>query len=74
MANPKCAECARLQYDVMTALERLEELIAAQLEAFRASDQARFMRLDRELELSIGSKERAIGALRQHSKEHEPRA
>jgi hypothetical protein len=71
MQNRQCAECAHLQYDVITALERLEELIAAQLEAFRSNDQAQFMRLDKELELSIGAKERAIGALRQHGKEHE---
>ena len=74
MENSKCAECARLQYDVITTLERLEELIAQQLEAFRSNDQATFMRLDKELELTIGTKERAIGALREHSKEHGARA
>jgi hypothetical protein len=28
------------------------------------------MRLDKELELTVGLKERTIGALRQHTKEH----
>jgi hypothetical protein len=65
-----CPECERLQTEVQTALEGLTLLTSAQLAAFRANDQETFMRLDRELENAVGLKERTIGALRQHRKEH----
>ena len=35
-----------------------------------SADQNLFMHLDKELELAVGIKERAIGALRQHTKDH----
>jgi hypothetical protein len=61
-----CIECAKLQYDVVSILEKLIEIETVQLEAFRADDTDRFARLDRELELAVGEKERRVGALRQH--------
>jgi hypothetical protein len=45
-------------------------LITAQLNAFRSNEHAAFMSLDKEVELTMGKKERAIGALRQHKGEH----
>jgi len=65
-----CIECAKLQYDVVSILEKLIEIETVQLEAFRADDTAKFVRLDRELELAVGEKERRIGALRQHRIDH----
>jgi hypothetical protein len=70
MQTEKCPEYVRLQAEVEAVLDKLTQLTSVQLNAFRASDQAEFMRLDKELELTVGQKERTIGALRQHSKEH----
>jgi hypothetical protein len=66
----KCTEYARLENDVRATLQKLTELTTAQLQAFLARDQTAFLRLDKELELTVGIKEQTIGALRQHSKEH----
>jgi cell division septum initiation protein DivIVA len=65
-----CNECERLRGEVQDALARLTHLTTAQLNAFRANDNATFMRLDKELENAMGSKERVIGAMRQHEREH----
>lgn len=70
MQSEKCAELARLEESVRSVLQQLIELTAAQLEAFRTRDQPEFLRLDKELENTIGLKERRIGALRQHGQEH----
>jgi hypothetical protein len=51
-------------------LARSAQLTTAQLGAFRSNDNAAFMRFDRELEIAMGAKERAIGALRQHERHH----
>jgi hypothetical protein len=65
-----CDEYSRLQQEVQEALETLTRLTGEQLSAFKSQDYPSFMRLDKELELTVGSKERLIGALRQHTKEH----
>lgn len=70
MVAKRCAEYARLQAAVNTILELIAELTSAQLQAFQSSEQTLFARLDRELENAIGEKERAVGAMRQHAKEH----
>jgi|GraSoiStandDraft_16_1057320.scaffolds.fasta_scaffold35794_5 hypothetical protein len=70
MQTEKCPEYIRLQAEVETVLEKLTQLTSVQLNAFRSRDQAEFMRLDKELETTVGLKERTIGALKQHSKEH----
>ena len=70
MNTHKCAEYARLQAEVGEVFERLVKLTQAQLNAFRANDQAAVMRMDKELENTIGEKERRIGAMRQHAREH----
>lgn len=69
---PGCAECGRLEMDVALALEHLRQLTTAQLSEFKEHFQSgTFMNLDRELENAVGEKERRIGALRQHQREHE---
>ena len=70
MAGIECKECERLRGEVQDALARLTNLTTAQLNAFRANDRSDFMRLDDELENGMGAKERTIGAMRQHEKEH----
>ena len=65
-----CDEYPRLQRKVQEALEILTRLTEAQLSAFQRNDHSTFMRLDKELEQAVGAKERSIGALRQHVKEH----
>ena len=51
-------------------LRKLVELTTAQRAAFAASNSAEFMRLDKELENTMGTKERTIGAFKQHVYEH----
>jgi hypothetical protein len=71
---PKCPELAGLQSDVENVLANLAQITTLQLELFRAGNMQDRRRLDRELELTVGKKERSIGALRQHIKEHNCRA
>jgi hypothetical protein len=66
----KCSQRTLLQTEANGVLEKLVKLTKAQLEAFNAQRQDEFMRLDKELETTIGAKERVIGAVRQHIKEH----
>jgi hypothetical protein len=68
-----CIECAKLQYDVVSILEKLVEIESMQLAAFRADDISKFERLDMELEAAIDEKERRIGALKQHRNEYHQR-
>ena len=70
MAEERCTVFAKLQCEVTSVLQLITGLTSAQLEAFQAQDQALFMRLDKELENAMGAKERAVGAMRQHAKEH----
>ena len=65
-----CPERSRLSAKVNEILQELVELTKTQHEAFTSRDDAVFMRLDKTLELTIGRKERSIGALRQHQQEH----
>jgi len=66
----KCPEYIRLEAAVSNVLSRLANVATIQAETFRSGNESEFVRLDKEIELIVGEKERAIGALRQHSKEH----
>lgn len=66
----RCERCAELFNQVAGVLDELISLTTAQSEAFKAGDMVRFARLDKELENTVGSKERCIGALREHRREH----
>lgn len=68
MAN--CPEYDRLHAEVEAVLGNLAQVSTLLLELFRSKDLAGVRRLDKELELTVGEKERSIGALRQHVKEH----
>ncbi len=66
----KCPELARLQSEVENVLGNLAQVTTLQLEIFRSGRLDDWKRLDKQLELTVGEKERCIGALRQHIKEH----
>ncbi|MGH9558245.1 MAG: hypothetical protein ACRD30_03330 [Bryobacteraceae bacterium] len=51
-------------------LARIVALTTAQLDAFRQDNRGELMRLDRDLENAMGEKERNLGALYEHRKEH----
>jgi len=68
MAN--CPEYERLHAQVENILGNLAQISTLLLELFRSKDLNGVHNLDKQLELTIGEKERAIGALRQHIKEH----
>ena len=68
MPDEQCTDCTRLQKDVATALERIEALTKKQLEA--VADQQIRMDVDKQLELTMGEKERAIGAFLEHQRRH----
>lgn len=66
----KCPEYERLHTELENILGNLAQTTTLLLELFRAKDLDGVHNLDKQLELTIGEKERSIGALRQHIKEH----
>jgi len=66
----KCAEYDRLHAEVENALANLAQTSTLLLELFRSKDLEGVHRLDKQLELTVGQKERCLGALRQHVREH----
>jgi hypothetical protein len=66
----QCPEYANLQHELQLTLQTLSDLTKAMLDAFRGNDRNAFARLDKELETTVGRKERVVGALRQHVKDH----
>ena len=66
----KCPEYNRLHAEVENVLGNLAQVTTILLEMFRSDDLTGVHRLDKELELTVGEKERCIGALRQHIKDH----
>jgi hypothetical protein len=68
--KPDCAEREALQDEGRRQLQRVLDIANQQIEALRAGDQKELIDLDKTLEISFGDKERALGALRQHLKEH----
>ena len=70
MPRKGCAEHDRLFKEAHEHLMKLNLLTGRQLEVFDSGDNDAFMKIDREVELALGEKERRIGALRQHDEEH----
>ena len=66
----RCAEYDRLSSQVAQILSKLSQLTTQQADLFQTGDFQGFKNLDREVELTLGEKERAIGALGQHMSEH----
>ncbi|HET6144978.1 MAG TPA: hypothetical protein VFE02_15810 [Candidatus Acidoferrales bacterium] len=67
----KCEKYNELAQKVESVLQKLVDITEAQRGAFLEQNHPRFTKLDKELELTVGEKERVIGAFRQHQKEHE---
>jgi len=65
-----CPKAAELSQSLNEILAHIVDLTKAQLDAFQENREGEMMRLDKELENAIGKKERAIGALREHRREH----
>jgi hypothetical protein len=65
-----CQEYERLHAHLENVLGNLAQSATLLLELFRSKNLEGVHRLDRELELTLGEKERSLGALRQHVKEH----
>jgi hypothetical protein len=70
IAVAECREYERLRSEVESVLGNLAQVTTLLLELFRSRDFPGVHRLDKELELTVGQKERCIGALRQHIKDH----
>ena len=67
----QCPQYERLFSHVEEMLKKLAETTSLHLEIFRSRKPGEFMRVDKELELMVGEKERRIGALQQHVDEHQ---
>ena len=67
----KCAEYDRLHTELENVLGNLAQTSTLLLELFRSKDLEGVHRLDQQLELTVGQKERCLGALRQHVKDHD---
>ncbi|MFL6308079.1 MAG: hypothetical protein ACJ72H_31480 [Candidatus Sulfotelmatobacter sp.] len=66
----QCPEYANLQQELQLTLQTLSDLTKTMLDAFHGNDHKAFARLDKELGTTVGRKERIVGALRQHVKDH----
>lgn len=69
-SGSNCPKFQELRAAVDASLQQLIELTTLLRQVFLAGDYKVFNRYDKELENAVGQKERAIGALRQHSLEH----
>jgi hypothetical protein len=67
---PHCPVSEELERSVEEALRALINNTTQALEAFQQRRDADLLRLDKELENAVGTKERCIGALRQHKRDH----
>ena len=65
-----CLEQIRLSEDVDRVQSDIVELITRQHEALVHGHENTLMAIDRQIELKFGEKQRAIGALRQHRRDH----
>lgn len=65
-----CPKRDELNKRALEVLRHLNRLTVEQMDCLKANDQRRLLALDKELEKQFGEKERAFGALQEHSKEH----
>ena len=68
MTDAECSECTRLKTVVTNILERIDGLTKKQLQAVEHKEI--LLEADKQLELAMGEKERAIGALLEHQRTH----
>jgi hypothetical protein len=67
----ECEKCKRLFDEVEKHLSHMSELSKEQAAAVLRQDEPWIDRLDRELERTMGAKERSLGLLKDHWHEHE---
>ena len=67
---PSCLEQQRLIERVQAHLIRIAELSRATSDALANRNENMARAFDKEVETELGANERALGALRQHRKEH----
>lgn len=65
-----CETQQKLAAEVQRYLSVLVDLAQAEREALRSRDDGLIMTIDRQIENAVGEKERAMGALRHHRREH----
>ena len=71
MPKEQCETRDELLASARTILERIHEVSAQQIDIMDADGISHhFILRDKQLELLMGEKERAVGALRQHDEEH----
>jgi len=66
----RCLRREQLQNECADSLKKISDVTARCLAALQSGDRLKFDALDRELEHSVGAKERAFGALWAHCGEH----
>ena len=68
---PECQELNRLIAVLESTLANLAQVTTLLLDLIRSRDLHSWGQLDRRLEITLGEKERALGALRQHIRDHQ---
>ena len=66
----QCAKRDELSAKAAHVLGVIVKLGNEQIDCLKSNDQKRLLEIDKELERQYGEKQRAFGALREHSKEH----
>jgi hypothetical protein len=67
---PSCPQQQSLMVEVQTHLLRIADLSRATAEAVANRNENLTRELDKQVEEEIGAKERALGALREHRRDH----
>lgn len=66
-----CEKHKELLAEATSILQKIHELSSRQTDVVESEGvSGRFLRHDKQLELLMGEKERAVGALREHDEEH----
>jgi hypothetical protein len=68
--KPPCPDRQELTADVQNHLMQISQLARAVAEALANGNENFATELDKQVDLELGKKERAMGALHQHRKEH----
>lgn len=66
----RCGKHGELLKQAKEVLERIRDLTTKSVPCIVDGVNQRFLQMDREVELAMGEKERAVGALREHDEEH----
>jgi len=71
MGSPQaCQRQQELLAEVQRILLKLSELARAESKAMESRSENAWLEIDKQIELTIGEKERSMGALKQHRDEH----